>query len=234
MNNLLREVRTSNPVKKDQNNRAKHEQDFDIETKNGFYINTKYVCEYLFALVAAIVLSPFLFLVAALIKLESRGSVFFKHKRYGLSGEPFMVYKFRTMVDGAHKMQHKISHLNEMKGGKLFKSDSDPRVTALGRILRKYSIDELPQLINILKGDMTLIGPRPLSTPLSEYDEEDLVRFKVKPGLGCIWQAYFRKETDFKDWMETDAIYVDNLSFKLDIKLLLVISKNVLLGKGAR
>jgi lipopolysaccharide/colanic/teichoic acid biosynthesis glycosyltransferase len=104
-----------------------------------------------------------------MIKLDSRGSVLFKHKRYGISGKPFTMYKFRSMIEGAHLMQNEFMHLNEMKGGKLFKSDNDPRITKLGRFLRKTSIDELPQLFNILKGDMTIIGPRPLSTPLEYF-----------------------------------------------------------------
>lgn len=198
------------------------------------YTRFKYTFEFLFVLVSVIVLSPLLLAIALLVKLDSRGSVLFKQKRYGISGKPFTMYKFRSMIDGAHLMQNEFMHLNEMKGGKLFKSDKDPRITKLGRLLRKTSIDELPQLFNILKGDMTIIGPRPLSTPLEEYKRNELVRFRVRPGLGCIWQAYFRKETDFKNWMYTDTIYVDNISFKLDVTLFYNIVKNVITGKGAR
>jgi lipopolysaccharide/colanic/teichoic acid biosynthesis glycosyltransferase len=202
-----------------------------ISPKESKYLKIKYFLEYVTALAAVIFLSPVLLAVALAVKLSSKGPVLFKHKRYGHSGMPFDVFKFRTMVDGAHSLQDKMGHLNEMNGGKLFKSDNDPRVTKLGKLLRKTSIDELPQLFNILKGDMTVIGPRPLSTPLDEYSEEELNRFKVKPGLGCIWQAYFRRETDFKSWMKTDVLYVEHVSFKLDIKLFYGILKNVLLGK---
>ena len=205
-----------------------------IKPKSDNYIKVKYFIEYLGALLVTIVLLPVLGVVALLVKLDSKGEVIFKQLRYGHSGMPFYIYKFRTMVDGAHQMQDEIRHLNEMDGGKLFKSDKDPRITRLGKFLRKTSIDELPQLFNILKGDMTIIGPRPLSTPLNEYDKEDLLRFRMKPGLGCIWQANHRKETDFKNWMKTDALYVQTVSATLDIKLFWTIAKNVILGKGAR
>lgn len=205
-----------------------------ITSKESTYIKVKYAVEYLIALVAVIILSPLLLITALLIKMDSPGSVLFRQTRYGHKGETFTIYKFRTMVEGAHQLQRNLSHLNEMEGGKLFKSDRDPRITKLGRILRKTSIDELPQLFNILKGEMTVIGPRAISTPIEEYDTTDLQRFSVKPGLGCIWQAFFRKETDFKMWMETDLIYVDNINAKLDIKLLFTIFRNVVLSKGAR
>jgi lipopolysaccharide/colanic/teichoic acid biosynthesis glycosyltransferase len=205
-----------------------------VETKTSQYIKAKYSLEYIIAAFTILFMSPLFLVVALLIKLDSPGPVFFKQLRYGLGGKPILVFKFRTMIDGAHALQHRLSHLNEMEGGKLFKSDKDPRITKLGRFLRKTSIDELPQLFNILRGEMSIIGPRPISTPLEEYDDEDLVRFKVKPGLGCIWQAHFRKETDFKSWMKTDAIYVEKVSLLLDIKLFFAITFNVFIGKGAR
>jgi len=205
-----------------------------ITPKNSRYISFKYAFEYAVALALTIAISPLLLLVSLLIKIGSKGDVLFKHKRYGISGIPFYVYKFRTMVNGAHDLQSEYSTLNEMNGGKLFKLDNDPRVTKLGKFLRKTSIDELPQLFNILKGQMTVIGPRPISTPLEEYEEKHLARFKVRPGLGCIWQAYFRKETDFKSWMRTDVQYVNNISFKLDAKLFVAIAKSVLTRNGAR
>lgn len=205
-----------------------------LKPKSSRYIRIKYLAEYLIAFMIFVSLSPLLLTIAVLIKLDSKGDVLFKHKRYGLGGEPFYVYKFRTMIDGAHDLQSKISHLNEMDGGKLFKSDKDPRITSLGRFLRKTSLDELPQLINILKGEMTIIGPRPISTPISDYEAEELQRFQLKPGLGCIWQAYFRQHTDFSMWMKTDIMYVRNIGLKLDVKLFFTILKGVLLKKGAR
>ncbi len=205
-----------------------------VEPKENSYIKVKYFVEYLLALCVVIALTPVFIITFVLVKLDSKGSAIFKQKRYGLSGLPFTLYKFRTMVDGAHLMQDEISHLNEMEGGKLFKSDNDPRITRLGKFLRKTSIDELPQLFNILKGEMTIIGPRPISTPISDYEKEELNRFKMKPGLGCIWQAYFRRHTDFKLWMKTDLQYVESVSAGLDLKLFFAIAKSVLLKKGAR
>lgn len=205
-----------------------------VEPKENSYITVKYFVEYLLALCVVIALTPVFIITFVLVKLDSKGSAIFKQKRYGLSGLPFTLYKFRTMVEGAHLMQDEISHLNEMEGGKLFKSDNDPRITRLGRFLRKTSIDELPQLFNILKGEMTIIGPRPISTPISDYEKEELNRFKMKPGLGCIWQAYFRRHTDFKLWMKTDLQYVESVSAGLDLKLFFAIAKSVLLKKGAR
>ncbi len=205
-----------------------------VEPKENTYIKVKYFAEYLLALCVVIALTPVYLITFLLVKLDSKGSAIFKQKRYGLSGLPFTLYKFRTMVDGAHLMQDEISHLNEMEGGKLFKSDNDPRITRLGKFLRKTSIDELPQLFNILKGEMTIIGPRPISTPISDYEKEELGRFKMKPGLGCIWQAYFRRHTDFKLWMKTDLQYVESVSAGLDLKLFFAIAKSVLLKKGAR
>ncbi|MEX0906265.1 MAG: sugar transferase [Balneolaceae bacterium] len=202
--------------------------------KQTLYIICKYVAEYMLAAVAFVILLPFMTLVALLIKLDSSGKIIFKQKRHGYLGKPFNIYKFRTMVKDAHSLQCKYSELNEMNGGKLFKSKHDPRITRLGRILRKYSIDELPQLVNILKGEMTVIGPRPISTPLTEYTPEQLVKFSVKPGLGAIWQAYSRGATDFNEWMKLDRQYVENISPGMDLKLLLQITKTVLTGEGSR
>lgn len=229
---VLYKVQHSNKIRK--RTRVESPKNIDVQELNSVYVKIKYAVEYLITFITVVLLLPLFGIVSLLIKLDSKGPVLFKHTRYGKNGKPFKVFKFRTMVRGAHLMQDKLKHLNEMDGGNLFKSDKDPRVTRLGKFLRKTSIDELPQLFNILKGDMTVIGPRPLSTPIEEYDAESLNRFKVKPGLGCIWQAYFRKGTHFKMWMKTDVIYVQNLSLKLDLKLLFLITKNVLTGNGAR
>lgn len=198
------------------------------------YLTYKYVLSRIVAVIALFVLSPLLLLVAILIKLDSRGPLFFTHERHGMAGRPFKMIKFRTMIPNAHTLQKDLQDINEMRGGGLFKSDNDPRVTRVGKFLRKYSIDELPQLINIVRGEMTIIGPRPLSTPLELYEPQEMKRFALLPGLGCIWQAHFRKETDFRMWMKTDCIYVEAVSFVLDMKLLFTIAYNVVIGRGAR
>jgi lipopolysaccharide/colanic/teichoic acid biosynthesis glycosyltransferase len=138
------------------------------------------------------------------------------------------------MIKDAQSKQLELQNINEMKGGKLFKCDNDPRITPIGKFLRKYSIDELPQLFNILKGEMSIIGPRPLSTPISEYENYQLRRFIIKPGLFCIWQVYYRKETNFTKWMKTDLLYINKASFLVDAKLFLLMVKNVIIGKGSR
>lgn len=198
------------------------------------YTRLKYAVDQFMATLGLIAISPFLAIVAILVKLDSKGPVFFKHERIGLGASPFMMYKFRTMIENAHQLQAELQQINEMKGGALFKADKDPRITRLGRFLRKYSIDELPQLFNIARGDMSFIGPRPISTPLDYYKPEELKRFSVKPGLGCIWQAYFRKETDFRMWIKTDLMYVDELNVWLDTKLFFKILVNSIKGRGAR
>lgn len=205
-----------------------------ISEQKGAYIFWKYAFDYLVAFVLLILMAPLLGMIALAIKIESSGPVFFKHRRIGLRGESFEMYKFRTMVDGAHLLQDKFKHLNEMKGGNLFKSDNDPRITRIGKFLRETSLDELPQFFNIIKGEMTLIGPRAISTPLNKYKPDELIRFSIKPGLGCIWQAYFRGQTDFRYWMKTDIIYTQNLSPSLDFKLFFKIAQTVFLKKGAR
>jgi len=205
-----------------------------VPVKVSAYSSLKYGIDRVTSTLALLAILPFLILVAIAIKLDSRGPVFFKQRRIGLGARPFTIYKFRTMVDNAHEMQAQLQAINEMKGGALFKADNDPRVTPLGRFLRKYSIDELPQVWNIVRGDMSFIGPRPISTPIEHYKPEELKRFSVKPGLGCIWQAYFRKETDFRMWIKTDLMYVEEMGFWLDTKLFFKILVNSVKGRGAR
>jgi lipopolysaccharide/colanic/teichoic acid biosynthesis glycosyltransferase len=209
-------------------------KEYEREHTLNSFEKSKAIFDRVFSAVVLLCLAPVFAVIASIIKIESKGPVFFKHKRTGKGGETFEVFKFRTMIEDAHLLQHKLEDINEMKGGLLFKSDRDPRVTKIGKIMRKYSIDELPQFINIFKGDMSVIGPRPISTPIEMFKERHLKRFAVKPGLGAIWQAYFRRDTDFDQWMRTDLIYVDNQSLKLDLKLFFIILKNAITGKGAR
>ncbi len=175
-------------------------------------------------------------LVALLIKLTSPGPVLFRQLRSGLNGAPFTIYKFRTMVTNAEQFKHELAAMNEMRGP-VFKVTEDPRITPIGKWLRRYSLDELPQLFNVLRGEMSLVGPRPL--PVDEVkcfnDLSHRRRLSVKPGLTCLWQISGRNEVhDFKDWVRLDLQYIDNWSLWLDLKILLRTIPVVLAGTGAR
>ncbi|MCU1228909.1 MAG: Undecaprenyl-phosphate galactose phosphotransferase [Acidobacteria bacterium] len=174
------------------------------------------------------------FVVAVIaIRLTSPGSVLFKQERIGLNGRIFMLYKFRTMIEDAHARRGEVSHLNEMSGP-VFKAKDDPRVTAVGRFLRKFSLDELPQLWNVLKGDMSLVGPRPpIPEEVGAYQRWHRRRLSMKPGLTCLWQISGRNNVDFDRWMQLDLQYIDNWSPSLDLKILLRTIPAVLLGRGA-
>jgi lipopolysaccharide/colanic/teichoic acid biosynthesis glycosyltransferase len=182
----------------------------------------------------SLVLLPVFLLTAVLIKLTSPGPVFFVQKRLGLNKRHFGIYKFRTMVVDAEKRMKEIEHLNEVTGP-VFKIKNDPRITPIGRFLRKTSIDELPQLFNVLKGDMSLVGPRPL--PLRDYEgfNEDWQRrrFSVRPGVTCLWQIGGRSSISFEEWMQLDLQYIDKWSLLLDFKILLKTIPAVLKGSGA-
>lgn len=176
---------------------------------------------------------PVLTVAALAIKLTSGGSVLFRQERLGLNGRLFILYKFRTMIEDAHQRRGEVSHLNEMTGP-VFKSRSDPRVTAIGRLLRKFSLDEIPQLWNVLRGDMSLVGPRPpIPEEVGAYQRWHRRRLSMKPGLTCLWQISGRNNVDFDRWMELDLQYIDNWSPTLDLKILLRTIPAVLLGKGA-
>lgn len=190
-------------------------------------------------IVAFLVLIPFSIVMAGVaiaIKLTSPGPVFFRQQRAGLNGRPFTMLKFRTMVTNAEQLKQELAVLNEMTGP-VFKVTNDPRVTPIGKWLRKSSVDEFPQLFNVLSGDMSLVGPRPL--PLDEVAKFDDVahrrRLSVKPGLTCIWQVSGRNQvSDFREWVRLDLEYIDNWSLWLDIKILLRTIPVVLLGWGAK
>src|SRR5438132_3491262 len=176
---------------------------------------------------------PVILLAALTIKLTSPGSVLFKQQRIGLNGRIFTLYKFRTMIANAHERLSEVSHLNEMTGP-VFKAKDDPRVTGVGRILRKFSLDELPQLWNVLKGDMSLVGPRPpIPEEVRSYHRWQRRRLSMKPGLTCLWQVNGRNNIDFDRWMQMDLQYIDNWSPSLDLKILLRTIPAVLLGRGA-
>jgi exopolysaccharide biosynthesis polyprenyl glycosylphosphotransferase len=177
--------------------------------------------------------APIIVLAALAIKITSPGSVLFKQERMGLNGRIFTLYKFRTMIADAHERVGEVSHLNQMTGP-VFKAKSDPRITAVGRILRKFSLDELPQLWNVLKGDMSLVGPRPpIPEEVRSYHRWQRRRLSMKPGLTCLWQVNGRNNIDFDRWMQLDLQYIDNWSPSLDLKILLRTIPAVLLGRGA-
>jgi exopolysaccharide biosynthesis polyprenyl glycosylphosphotransferase len=176
---------------------------------------------------------PVMVVTALAIRLTSPGSVLFRQRRLGLNGRTFTLYKFRTMIADADARRIDFEHLNEMTGP-VFKMRSDPRVTGVGRILRKFSLDELPQLWNVLKGDMSLVGPRPpIPEEVSLYERWQRRRLSMKPGLTCLWQVSGRNNLDFNRWMELDLQYIDNWSPSLDLKILLRTIPVVLSGRGA-
>ena len=185
------------------------------------------------SLTALIVLAPVFVLVALAIKLDSRGPLVFVQERMGLNGRRFRFYKFRTMVQNAEELQEGLEPLNEAQGP-VFKIRNDPRVTHLGRWIRRLSLDELPQLVHVLKGDMSLVGPRPL--PLRDVQRIDVRahkrRFSVRPGITCLWQINGR-EPEFESWIKTDMEYIDNWSLGLDVRILLKTIPAVLSGRGA-
>ncbi|HET9063593.1 MAG TPA: sugar transferase [Candidatus Binatia bacterium] len=185
------------------------------------------------ALGGGLLLSPVLLAVAIAIKLDSRGPAVFVQERVGQNRRRFKTYKFRTMVDGADGVQHRLEHLNEARGP-VFKIKEDPRVTRVGRWLRRTSIDELPQLLNVLAGDMSLVGPRPL--PVRDVEKMDVRwhkrRFAVRPGITCLWQANSR-EPNFDEWIKSDMEYIDRWSLKLDLLILLRTIPAVITGTGA-
>jgi exopolysaccharide biosynthesis polyprenyl glycosylphosphotransferase len=181
-----------------------------------------------------ILFAPLFLVVGVLIRLTSKGPVFFGQTRVGLNKRQFTIYKFRTMVDAAEQMQDKLLSMNEMTGP-AFKIKNDPRVTSLGRILRKTSIDELPQLLNVLKGDMSLVGPRAMSLRDYQLFDKDWQRrrFSVKPGITCLWQVKGRNTVTFEEWMELDMQYIDKWSLWLDLKILAQTVPAVVRGTGA-
>jgi exopolysaccharide biosynthesis polyprenyl glycosylphosphotransferase len=177
---------------------------------------------------------PIAGMIALTIKLTSGGgSVLFRQTRCGLNGRSFTLYKFRTMVEGAEERRRDLMHLNEMDGP-VFKLRSDPRVTRLGRLLRRFSLDELPQLWNVLRGDMSLVGPRPpIPEEVAQYKRWQRRRLAMKPGLTCLWQISGRNDLDFDRWMQLDLEYIDSWSPLLDLKILLKTVPVVLSGRGA-
>lgn len=194
----------------------------EVEKKESglIYNLSKRIIDITGSFIGLVLLSPILIIVGILIKLESKGPIVFTQKRVGKDGKEFDMYKLRSMVVNAEEIKEKLKEQNEMSGP-MFKIKDDPRITKIGKFIRKTSIDELPQLVNVLKGDMSLVGPRPsLPNEVKDFETWMLKRLNVKPGLTCYWQVSGRNNIDFEDWMKLDIKYVNERSFLLDIKLI--------------
>ncbi|WP_373544934.1 sugar transferase [Chamaesiphon sp.] len=193
------------------------------------------------ALIISILVSPLLLIIAIAIAKTSSGPIFYKQQRVGLKGQNFYMWKFRTMIENASELQQQLEAQNEVKGGVLFKIKDDPRITKVGKFLRKYSLDELPQLINVLKGQMSLVGPRPLSLRdyelsienIEEFSRDRFLRYQVLPGVTGLWQVKGRASIDSAEIFYWDTIYVFQWSLALDLKILLETIKVVLFREGS-
>lgn len=192
----------------------------------------KRAIDFVVALTALVLLSPLFLSIAILIKLTSPGPVVYKQARCGLNGRRFTFYKFRSMVRHAERLKADLAHLSEREVA--FKLKRDPRVTPVGRWLRKFSLDELPQLYNVLRGDMSIVGPRPpLPEEVDHYERWQRRRLRMRPGLTCLWAVSGRDQIDFNSWMRMDISYIENWSLKLDWSIILRTIPHVLAGKGA-
>jgi len=200
----------------------------------GWKVRVKRSMDIVVASLAVIVLSPIALLAAVAIKLTSKGPVLYPSKRVGQDGTLFEFYKFRSMRLDAHETRADLLHLNEAPGGPIFKIRRDPRLTPIGRVLRKSSIDEIPQFINVLRGDMSLVGTRPpISEEVDQYSDWERQRLLIRPGITGIWQVSGRSEIPFDRWVEMDLSYIRDWSLWLDVKLLLKTIPAVLRGTGA-
>lgn len=188
---------------------------------NAVYLFLKRAMDIIGSLLGLIILSPLFLIISLLIKMEDpKGKVFFTQKRNGINGNVFNMYKFRSMVHNAEELLTELKDRNE-QSGPVFKIKDDPRITKVGRFIRKTSLDELPQLINILRGEMSIVGPRPpIPTEVSQYTEYQMQRLLVKPGLTCYWQVGGRNEIGFDEWVELDIKYIEERNLWIDIKLI--------------
>jgi exopolysaccharide biosynthesis polyprenyl glycosylphosphotransferase len=197
------------------------------------YSIAKRAADIVLSVTLLLLLAPLMGLVAIMVKLTSRGDVFFKQTRIGLNGRSFTMYKFRSMCKGAEDDRKFLADLNEQEGP-VFKIANDPRLTPIGKFLRRSSLDELPQLWNVLKGEMAIVGPRPLWQPEAEKaSQRARLRTRVKPGLTCLWQISGRSEVGHDEWVELDLYYIQNRSLLLDLLIVLQTIPAVLSGRGA-
>jgi exopolysaccharide biosynthesis polyprenyl glycosylphosphotransferase len=197
------------------------------------YAVVKRLLDFLVSTAALFVLSPLFAGIALIIKVTSPGPIYFQQTRMGRGGRPFMLRKFRSMYIDAEARRAALTHLNE-SDGPIFKIRNDPRITPFGRLLRKLSLDELPQLINVFVGEMSLVGPRPpLPNEVAEYTPYQMQRLSITPGITCLWQISGRSNVSFEHWVEMDLFYIRHMSFWLDLKVLLLTIPAVLRGEGA-
>ena len=198
------------------------------------YISVKRIIDVIISTIGLIVLSPIFLILAIIIKLDSKGPVFFAHTRYGKDGKKFKMYKFRTMYENAQDMINDFTPEQMKEWKENFKLQDDPRITKVGKFLRKTSLDELPQIVNIIKGDLSIIGPRPvIEEELEKYGDNKDKFLSVTPGLTGYWQANGRSSTTYEQRMEMELYYIDNISPKLDIKIFFKTIESVIKKEGA-
>ena len=206
---------------------------FDVVEYSAMAVAVKRVFDTTLSLLGLIALSPVFLVIALLVKITSKGPVFYAQKRVGKGGRVFNFYKFRSMVINADEIKKTLMAQNEATGP-IFKMKHDPRITTVGRFIRKYSLDELPQLFNVLKNDMSLVGPRPpIPEEVRKYKKWQTQRLSIQPGITCIWQTSGRSRIGFEDWVRMDIYYIKNWSLWLDIKLLFKTIKTVVTADGA-
>lgn len=205
---------------------------FEVTSADYFALTIKSVFEFVFSFFAVLLFLPFYLLIAILIKAESKGPILFKQKRVGLHGRTFTMLKFRTMQENAEELKKDLLIMNEVDGP-VFKIKKDPRITKIGTFLRKTSLDEFPQFLNVLQGDMALVGPRPpVPDEVALYERHQLRKLSMKPGITCIWQASERNNFSFEEWIKLDLQYIDNWSLKLDFILILKTIKAIFKRTG--
>lgn len=198
------------------------------------YISIKRAIDVIISTIGLIVLSPIFLILAIIIKLDSKGPVFFAHTRYGKDGKKFKMYKFRTMYENAQDMINDFTPEQMKEWKENFKLQDDPRITKVGKFLRKTSLDELPQIVNIIKGDLSIIGPRPvIEEELEKYGDNKEKFLSVTPGLTGYWQANGRSSTTYEQRMEMELYYIDNISPKLDVKIFFKTIESVIKKEGA-
>lgn len=206
--------------------------DYD-PSRSGGYLTLKRLFDIGASMFGLMLILPLIPFIVLLIKLETKGPIFFKQARVGYRGRMFACYKFRSMAVDAEEVKERLEHLNEASGA-AFKIKDDPRITGVGRFLRRSSLDEFPQLFNVLRGDMSIVGPRPqIPSEVAEYTPRQACRLLVKPGLTCLWQVSGRSHLDFEEWMELDQEYVRRAGLRMDTEILLRTLPAVIERKGA-